>query len=115
MSPKGRKDAEEGIQTEGRKLLRDWFEGKLDDGGKRPRSKLAELLGVSEPAIGYWLKGTSRPELHYRAAIEAICGIPATAWELSEERAKLADALERLAAEERKAEGDAEGEKETQS
>lgn len=88
--------------------LRGWFSGARD-GTTRPHSRLAALLGVTKPAIGYWLKGTSRPEPHLRAAIEAITGIPASDWDKDEERKQYQETLVRLASDRDRSDTDRDG------
>lgn len=92
-------------ETRGCVQLRGWFSGARD-GTTRPHSRLAALLGVTKPAIGYWLKGTSRPEPHLRAAIEAITGIPAGDWDKDEERKQYQETLVRLASDRERADTD---------
>lgn len=82
------------IRTPGQQALIDW----LKAGPGRSQGTVATALGVSQPAVGYWVKGTSRPEGPKRAALFALCGIPETDWELAEERQKRDDALARIAA-----------------
>ena len=60
--------------------------------------ELVAALGVSQPAVGYWVKGTSRPEGPKREALQALCGIPTADWETADERQKRDDALARIAA-----------------
>lgn len=71
-------------RTEGQKLLRAWI--AADPG--RTQGSVARALKISQPAVGYWVKGTSRPEPMLRAALKVLCGIEESAWELPEERAK---------------------------
>lgn len=71
--------------------LVDWL---ANDG--RSQAELARLLGVSQPAVYNWLRGTSRPEPPLRAVLEELTGIPVGEWETGEERAKRESALRRV-------------------
>lgn len=82
------------IRTPGQKALRDW----LDADPARSQGAIAKALGVSQPAVGYWVKGTSRPNAGLREALLALCGIPVADWELAEEREQRDAALARIAA-----------------
>jgi transcriptional regulator with XRE-family HTH domain len=81
------------IRTPGQQALIDWL--KAEPG--RSQGSVATALGVSQPAVGYWVKGTSRPEAAKRAALFALCGIPESDWETNEERQQRAEALARIA------------------
>ncbi len=81
------------IRTPGQQALIDWL--KAEPG--RSQGSVATALGVSQPAVGYWVKGTSRPESAKRAALLALCGIPEADWETEEERRDRSDALARIA------------------
>jgi predicted transcriptional regulator len=61
------------------------------------QQRVAELLGVSQPAVHGWLDGTSRPKPHLREALHALTGIEPTAWELKEEQEQLGAALDLIA------------------
>ena len=67
----------------------------------RSQGMIARKLGISQPAVRNWVVGTSRPESHYRVALEALSegAVLAAAWELAEERSKLDAALGRINAE----------------
>lgn len=51
------------------------------------QSELARRLGVSQPSVSEWVRMRSRPESHFRAAIERELGIPQADWMTAEERA----------------------------
>lgn len=82
------------IRTEGQRALLAW----IASDPTRSQGTVARALGVSQPAVGYWCKGTSRPESPKRAALFALCGIPEADWELEEERKQRDEALGRIAA-----------------
>lgn len=48
---------------------------------------LARALGISQPSVSSWVRGTSRPEGHLREAIELLIGIPVAWWATDEEHA----------------------------
>lgn len=48
---------------------------------------LARALGISQPSVSSWVRGTSRPEGHLREAIEMLIGIPVAWWATDEEQA----------------------------
>jgi transcriptional regulator with XRE-family HTH domain len=81
------------IETTGRQQLRAWLDA---DPGRNP-SKLAGMLGLSQPAVRAWVIGASRPERPFREALQVLCGIPVEDWELAEER-ELRERALRLAA-----------------
>lgn len=74
-----------------RTQLIEWLGG---DG--RSQAKIAKALDVSQPSVHAWVRGAYRPEQHYRQALEALTGIPASDWELPEEREKREAALIRI-------------------
>ena len=82
------------IRTLGQKALIDWLRAERG----RSQGTVATALGVSQPAVGYWVKGTSRPEGAKRAALLALCGIPEADWETEDERRQRDAALARIAA-----------------
>jgi len=65
-----------------RRALRRW----LDEPG-RTRTALAAALGVSAPAVSVWLSGPSVPSPWLRGPLEALTGVPASAWQSRRERA----------------------------
>lgn len=87
-------DVDTVIKTEGQRAFIDWMAADP----ARSQGSVARALGVSQPAVGYWAKGTSRPQPQFRAALKALCGIEEGAWELAEERQQRDDALARIAA-----------------
>lgn len=70
------------IETPGRQQLKAWLDA---ESGRNP-SKLATMLGLSQPAVRNWVIGAARPEQPYREALHVLCGIPTEAWELDGER-----------------------------
>lgn len=82
-----------GIQSLGRDLLIKW----MASGTGRSQGYIAKKLGVSQPAVRNWVVGTSRPEPHFRDALQALCGIPPSAWELEVERQQRETALHNIA------------------
>jgi transcriptional regulator with XRE-family HTH domain len=71
------------VQTEGRRLLLKYYGAK----GSMTQAALAATLGVTEPSLSAWKRGTSRPESHYRKALERLIGIPEGTWMTRRERA----------------------------
>lgn len=69
-------------ETPGRQLLKAWLDAEP---GRNP-TKLAGVLGLSQPAVRAWVIGASRPEHPFREALHVLCGIPVEAWELEQER-----------------------------
>lgn len=65
--------------TEGRRLLKKYLKTHSQTG-------LAEKLGLGQSSISAWTRGTSRPEPHFRHAIERLTLIPFDAWYSDEER-----------------------------
>ena len=61
--------------------------------GGLTQTRLADRLGVSQPAVFEWFAGNARPSAHFRTAIEALLGIPASAWLTDEERAVVVGAM----------------------
>lgn len=62
----------------------------------RSQGAIAKLLGVTQPAVRAWMRGTSRPEPHLREAIEVLTGVPEATWELESERVAKQAAIERI-------------------
>ena len=62
----------------------------------RSQSRLADLLGVAQPSVSAWVRGTSRPVPVLRVALDVLTGIPAESWENARERRRRL-ALESLA------------------
>jgi transcriptional regulator with XRE-family HTH domain len=79
------------LQSEGRQQL-----VELIAGGVSQRAVSAALaaagVGVSQPAIYYWTRGRTRPDVVRREALHRLFGIRPEAWLTDEERA-LVDAL----------------------
>lgn len=67
--------------TKGATLLKSW----LDADKARTMEALAAVLGVSRPAVSYWIQGVSRPEAHLRERLEIETGVPFGAWYTREE------------------------------
>lgn len=78
-------------RTKGRSALAAWLGG---DG--RSQSALARQLGVRQSSISGWVRGTSRPEHHYRLALQRMVGIDPAAWMTSDE-ARIARPAEEVA------------------
>lgn len=76
-----------------RTKLNDWMRSEKG----RSQTSVAKLLKISPPSVHAWVKGTSRPEPHYRAALEALTGIGADEWETSSERKQREQALANIA------------------
>lgn len=74
-----------GLQTEGRNLLLEWLAVPTDP--PRSQSSLARELRINQSAVSQWARGLSRPEAHYREALETLCGIPARSWQTIAEQA----------------------------
>lgn len=72
--------------TRGRTALLRYLRKK----GAKSQSEIARALGVSAPSFHSWTRGTTRPEAHFRLAIERLLGIAAESWMTTEERAALA-------------------------
>lgn len=74
--------------VDGSSLLREFLQ-------KHDVTQLAasKALGVSDPTIHDWVKGTKRPRAHHREAIAVWTGgeIPIEAWLRDDERAAMAD------------------------
>lgn len=68
-------------RTEGRQLL----DAALKQPG-RSQSWLARLLEIRQPAVSQWVRGNSRPEPHFRLALQRLLGIPAESWMTAKER-----------------------------
>lgn len=77
------------VETEGRARLA----AVLARPGGLSQTRLAYRLGVSQPAVSEWVAGTTRPTAHIRTAIEALVGIPASAWMTRDERAVVANTM----------------------
>jgi transcriptional regulator with XRE-family HTH domain len=46
------------------------------------QAQIAERLGVSQAAVSAWVRGVSKPEGETRrAALELMCGVPASSWD----------------------------------
>lgn len=60
-------------RTEGRRQL-------LKILATKSQVEVARALGVEQPAISVWARGNSRPEPHFRDALERLYGIPRDAW-----------------------------------
>jgi len=52
----------------------------LVERGEISQSTIARKLGVSQPSVSAWLLGRTRPESHYREAIERRFKIRASDW-----------------------------------
>jgi transcriptional regulator with XRE-family HTH domain len=82
------------IRTPGQRALIDWIAAAPN----RSQGSVARALGISQPAVGYWVRGVSRPGPGLREALAALCGIAESDWELESERTQRAEALARIAA-----------------
>ena len=70
--------------------LRDWITKNSS------QSKVAITLGVKQPTVSAWTRGTSRPEPHLRDALVELAGIPTAEWDTPEESAQRDEALARI-------------------
>jgi hypothetical protein len=73
--------------TPAAKALKKWIAANSS------QTAVANALGVRQPSVFAWLKGSARPEAHLRGAIQELTGINPADWELKEERAKRDKAL----------------------
>jgi hypothetical protein len=82
------------IETPARTALKAWAQKDK----RRTRTSIGRSCGVSQPAVGAWFDGTSRPEPHLRMVLETLTGgvVREVDWELLEEAQQRADALERI-------------------
>ena len=71
------------LETEGRAGLIAYF--SLPDAVSQ--AELARRVGVSGASVSAWKAGTSRPEPHYRQALEREIGLGRETWMTAEERA----------------------------
>lgn len=78
------------VTTPGRDALVAWMAANPKE---RTQGYIARVLGVSQPAVGAWVHGRSRPDAHYREPIEQLTGIKPEDWELPEEAARRERAL----------------------
>jgi len=62
------------------------------------QSALARMLGISQPSVSEWVRLRSRPEPHFRDALEIILGIPRDDWMTAAERAVVAGAARAMRA-----------------
>lgn len=69
--------------TPAAKALKKWI-----DDNDSSQTAIGNALGVKQPSVNAWLKGTARPVPTLRLAIEALTSIPAADWEKKSERAK---------------------------
>lgn len=60
-------------RTEGRRLL-------LVVLAKNTEHSVATSVKASQQAVSSWKKGSSRPETHFRDALERVYGIPRDSW-----------------------------------
>ncbi len=51
------------------------------------QSDLARRLGCAQPSLSQWVRMNTRPEPHYRTALERELGIPVDDWLTEDERA----------------------------
>lgn len=51
------------------------------------QADLARCIGVSGPSLHAWKTGASRPEAHFRQALQREIGLQADAWMTPQERA----------------------------
>jgi transcriptional regulator with XRE-family HTH domain len=47
---------------------------------KMTQAELARRLGISQPSVSEWTRFQSRPESHFRKAIQGALGIPENDW-----------------------------------
>lgn len=71
--------------THARLALREWLAAE----DAPTQTALAESLGVEQPLISQWLKGTARPSPVLREALEIMCSIPQSDWLDASERVHL--------------------------
>ena len=67
--------------------LRSWLADPAHP--ERSQVSLAASLHCVQPAVAAWVAERSRPQAHLRTAVEMVAGIPASWWELPEERAQV--------------------------
>lgn len=53
------------------------------------QAKIAKRLGVTQPAVGGWLAGHTRPTAQSRAMLAQLFGIPESDWQTAEEVAQV--------------------------
>lgn len=82
-------------RTVGRRKLIRWM--KAGQVRERGQSAIGRTLNISQAAVRQWCVGISRPEPRHRVALEALTGIPASDWDLPEERKALKRTLKRIA------------------
>lgn len=85
------KRAQEGIHSEGRKLLVEWLATNGYSQGT-----VAAKLDVSTVAVNAWVNGRARPSAPLRVPLELLTGIPASSWETDEDVARREEALRRV-------------------
>lgn len=62
--------------TMGRKLLVERIQSDPD----WTQAKLAVSLDCKQPSVSAWIRGETRPDTHFRQAIERLMGIPMGTW-----------------------------------
>lgn len=75
------------VETKGMLALRE----RMAERGLSQQA-IAEKLGVSQPSVSAWLKGSCRPDSAQRDALELSLAIPRELWRTDEEQTRL-DAL----------------------
>jgi transcriptional regulator with XRE-family HTH domain len=53
---------------------------------ERGQTAIGRALNVSQSAVRQWVAGINKPEPEHRKLLEELTGIPASDWELPEER-----------------------------
>lgn len=88
-------------RTRGLVLLKKW----LEEHPEYSQGWLANELGISQPSVSAWVRGTSRPEEHLRDALRMLTGIPVDAWRTAVESRQVTRIRERCRARELQATG----------
>lgn len=59
---------------------RRWLASYVGSKDGKSRSRIADLLGISQPAVSGWVDGITRPNDVHRKALERLIGLPADDW-----------------------------------
>jgi ribosome-binding protein aMBF1 (putative translation factor) len=78
------------IDTTGRKQLEHALKQR-----NLSQAALARALRISAVSVNAWVAGRSRPECHWRRALEALLAIDSLDWDTDEERAQCTAAIAR--------------------
>lgn len=68
--------------TDGARSLAQWLRGT-----RTSQEALGDALGVSQATVSAWVRGTARPESHFREAMELLARVTREQWETPDERA----------------------------